>query len=514
MARRAVAASFVLGSVALVLGQGVLSQGCTQDFGTFDTSGGGEPGTTTSSTPSSSSSGTPTSTSPSSSSGAADGGGGAGGDGGAGPAPASTGSGGTGGTGGAPQCEPGDSCDDGEPCTTDSCVDGSCVNDPIGAGTMEPGYVDDPEDCVIRECDGDGSGAEVADDDDDPPEEAEACAERVCDGMNIADGDPIREGMACGPDPLICTDGVCVGCDDETDCPTPPGACEVAICDDDGACGSELTDADPADGNLNDCRTPTCDGISANITFVADGAQTPADKPCGNGICTGMTPGFDDAGEGNACTVGTGVCDADGDNAACVACIDDSPTAADSGCSGQTLHCDDSGTPVCKRCIPDGTLPDLGCAAGTTVCDPDANAGSGGCVTCLQNGATAVGCTNPANDVCEEAAGAGTCFDVCYDDGNFEADGRDPGCATDALPACNEATQACQQCVTAANDSPDCRPNARGRDCRAGGVCGCDNQNDCMDSDFGDDCIANVCGCDNDDDCGGGTCDIPTNRCN
>ena len=391
-------------------------------------------------------------------------------------------------------------CDDLKLCTTDTCDAGFCSHVNLSNGTLEPGYVDNAEDCVIRACDGDGNGAEVADDDDDPPEDADACAERVCDGTSIVDGDPINEGLPCGPDPLVCTDGVCVGCDDPTDCPTPPGACQVATCDIDGACGADIINNDPADPDLKDCRTPTCDGVSPDITFVTDAAQTPDDIACGVGMCNGMTPGFTPVGTGNACAVGNGVCDGDASGASCVECVDDQATATDSGCANPATQCDESGAPVCKRCIVDAAAVDLGCTAGTAQCNPAGNAGAGECVDCYNSGGQAIGCTDPATDQCEEAPGAGTCFDVCY---NVDP-GADPGCIDPALTNCNEAGQVCQECTA----DGDCTTNKNGDDCRNAGStkCGCNSFNDCNNSLQGHLCNhtgSTECGCDALSDCSG-----------
>jgi len=505
MARRAFAASFVLGSLALVVGQTATTQGCTQDFSTFDASGGGD-SAPTSSVVSSSSTGPGPSSSGQSTTTTGPGGGDGGGDGG-GPT-TSTGDGGSGGagggtgggTGGAPACETPEQCNDDNLCTTDTCDAGTCSNIELADGTIEPGYVDVPTDCVTRECSA-GVGAEVADLDDDPPEDAVACRERVCNGTNVADGDPIREGLSCGPDPQVCVAGVCTGCDDAADCPTPAGACEVATCVA-SACGSDFTDVDPVDGNTADCRTPTCDGAAPNILFVADSAQTPPNVACGIGMCNGMTPELDPVGEGTDCAVGSGVCDGDGDDATCVQCVDDSAAGSDSGCSGQTQQCDDSGTPVCVRCIPGGATPELGCNPGALICNPDGNAGEGECVDCFNSGGEAIGCADPDTDECNEAAGAGQCFNVCF---NVDP-GADPGCATASLPNCNEGGQVCQECTAPG----DCAANINGNLCNqtTNTECGCSGAIDALScliggvgSSQGTQCVSGACGCSGTTDC-------------
>lgn len=483
MARRALTASLVLSPFAVALAM----QGCTQDFGTFDPTGAGGADTPTTTTSGDSTTATTTGSSPTT----------------------TTGPGG--GAGGGTPCEDASECNDGEPCTTDACEGGFCTNTPVEDGTLEPGYVDDTTDCVVVTCVG-GTGVEGADEDDDPPEDALACAERVCDGTSIVDdpSQPIRDNEPCGESPLVCTDGLCVGCDDAADCPQPPGACQVPICDDDGVCGAEVTDEDPDDEVDDDCRTPTCDGVSADIVFVADEDQTPTDTACGVGTCTGMTASVERLDAGEDCNIGDGVCDGDGTGAgSCVECVNDSATGTDAGCGGPRPHCDDSGVPNCVECIPGGATPHLGCNAGTPICDPTGNGGNGDCVVCYDDGTQAVGCADPGTDQCDEAPGGGECFDVCY---NVDP-GADPGCDDPALPHCAEGPQACRECT----QQSDCAGNPSGTLCNQDGntTCGCaggTNSAQCTDSPRGDDCIAGACGCNDDDDCPG-DCDTDTGVC-
>lgn len=529
----------------------LVAASCTQDFGTFDPAGSGG------SAPTSSSVGSPTS---STSSGTSDGGGpsatttttttSVGTGGGEGGATTGTGGagGGTGGSGGAPPtCELPTDCDDGEPCTTDSCVAGDCANAFLGDGTVEPGYVDDPLDCVTRVCDG-GTGVEVDDEDDDPPDEA--CREVVCVGGEPTPGDPINEGDSCGDDPLVCESGVCVGCTTDGECPDPLAACLVGDCLPDSTCGEMRTTVDPPDTTAGDCSRPNCDGTSDDPILEEDATDEPNDGECGVGACDGMSPIQNPAPPGTACSSGGTVCNGmvAGDTA-CVVCTVDGGTTY--GCEGVDPACDEAaagGEGACVECLDDGDctvgvcdtdarqcveclddgdctgevcdtlaqvcvecLDDLDCT--DEVCDTDANVcveclddldctvgacdtTASVCVECVDDGDCTVGVCDTGPNVCVECLDSGDCAaGVCDTDINSceacasnNANGSDLGCGNGLDPVCNETDRTCGGC---ADDDLNCTDNTRGHDCRAGGQCGCQNVNDCP---IGTTCSGNVCG--------------------
>jgi Cys-rich repeat protein len=492
VARRALSASLVLSPFAVALAM----QGCTQDFSTFDPTGGGGTDAPTSTTgePSSTTTSGPTTTTT------------GGGEGGA------TTSGPGGGAGGPPtECTTPSDCDDGELCTTDECVGGTCSNTPLEDGTVEPDYVDDPLDCQIRLCEG-GVGVDASDDDDDPQDEA--CRAVDCQGGAPTPGDPINEGETCGSNPLECQDGVCTGCANDGQCPDPIEECLVAECNGDGTCGSTPTDADPLDDDPDDCRMPTCDGSGAEPIFVADASDTPPDGICGVGACNGMTPTQDPAAAGTACASGGAVCDGSVSGAtACVVCTVDGGTTY--GCGGPTPVCDttaNGGEGVCVGCLIDGDCgADEVCDTATDTCvgcvdDGDCDAGevcdaaTDTCVGCVDDGDCDGGICDTTSNTCVECLDDGDCpgqvcdpdtnqCEDCYSDG---AAGTDPGCESDdgLDPVCNEGNRTCGGCTVDA----DCADNERGTDCRSGGQCGCQNNNNCLhDEAAGPTCSSNVC---------------------
>jgi hypothetical protein len=512
VARRAVAASFVLGSLAL-LGQG-LTQGCTQDFSNFDGSGGNDPtgpasqsstgpGTPTSS--SSSGSGNPTTTT------------GAGGDGG-GPTSTSTGGGAGGGTGGG--CVDASDCDDDNPCTTDACDDDVCENLPVDDGPI--GGVDDPEDCRNHECLA-GEEIDEPDNTEDPTDANPPCELTICAG-GAPTPENAAEGTECGPAPQECDgDGTCRGCDPEgpdSQCGDAT-ECSAPTCDDDETCNPGFLDdatvlPDPVDG---DCQRDECPGDNVNAQSVADDTDVPANLPCASAACDDGGAEFTRLDEGDSCLGQVGVCDGLGNLAAnCKTCRDTAGGAGtDAGCSAGAPICDElgnSGAGVCRVCnnTMGGGGTDLGCPDTDQVCDP---AGIGTCVDCYtEGGGTVVNCVS--GEVCEPV-GLGSCS-TCYDEG---AGVTDAGCEDDT-PACDEGTDTCEECQDAGdcagNDNGticsnaggttcgcnavgDCSTSNRGRICRNGAgddFCGCNAIGDCAGIAGADSCAGNICLCDGD----------------
>ncbi len=505
MARRALAASFVLGSLAVVVGQGALTQGCTQDFSTFDASGGGDPGPSSSS-PSSSSTGGPSSTSSqsSTSTSTSTGEGGQGG----GTTVTSGGGGGSdqGGAGGG--CTTPAECDDGNVCTDDDCVAGSCAHVPVGDGPV--GGTDDPEDCRNHECN-DGVETDVADDTEDPADANPPCELTICAG-GAPTSDFANPGTVCGDAPQECDGaGICVGCD-----PAPPdnecGAdtlCSQPSCVDPGVCEPGFLDAsenltDTIDG---DCQKPECPGNNVNPVNVADNGDEPADLPCATGSCSAGSPTFTRLLAGVSCIGQTGVCDGAGNLAAnCKTCRDTAGGAGtDAGCSGGAPICvegDAGGLGVCHECLDtgSGSNDDLGCAS-ADVCDATAGGGVGRCVGCY-GGGTPVNCA--AGQVCRDAD------ETCADCADTAMGSADAGCANASFPACDESGSAgvgtCKEC----QDDPDCATRPEGHLCNqnSSSECGCSGGNDaasCVGSPRGTRCQSSTaCGCNggaNSNDC-------------
>ncbi|MEM9557543.1 MAG: carboxypeptidase regulatory-like domain-containing protein [Acidobacteriota bacterium] len=184
------------------------------------------------------------------------------------------------------------SCDDGNPCTSDRCENGSCVHDPVADGTT----CDDGSGC--------GEGVCMAGSCDLTPlmDDGAACD----DGDACTQTDTCQAGACVGEDPLECDDGnectddTCepaFGCDfvnntapcDDGDLCTlddacADGACMAGMpkeCDDDDVCS--IDSCDPATGDCTTEVDPGMDGMSCG-----DGSMC-GDSLCVMGVCEDQT---------------------------------------------------------------------------------------------------------------------------------------------------------------------------------------------------------------------------------
>ena len=441
-------------------------------------------------------------------------------------------------------------CDDGDPCTADSCDDAlGCVNAPVCAasdrcvqglcfavtGCIQDGECDDVLACTSDTCqDGACINLPRCDDEDD-------CTADSCDpttGACSHDPAPL-EGAACtsdDPEPCIayaCAAGACAaagpvpcddgnpctadGCDPVFGCVTPPDA---AICADN-----------------NPCTVDTCDPVNG---CSSDPLECPIGELCALGVCisevqcsgTEDCPASDDACVPTVCTAGFCVpepveC---GDDNICTtdACVEgscentfrvddpcddeDDCTSADrcdvaaGSCVGDSVDCDDQ-----DACTVDGCAADGGCSH-TPLCVAGEVCVDGGCypiVGCSDDAECAD--TSPCtDDSCVSAA----CVNVpaCDDD--------NPCTAND----CDEGTGACSFDPNPA-DGAACDPDAVDRchayacddgACVAGAPVGCDDFNSCTtdlcDATAGCFAVPDAAACDDQDPCTVDVCD-PVNGC-
>jgi hypothetical protein len=153
------------------------------------------------------------------------------------------------------------SCDDDDPCTTDTCVEGECVNTPIDCPSDDPCLIGA---CVGGECE--FSPNEGADCDD-----GDACTEN--DQCN-AQGECVGEPIIC-PVGQACIDGECVGCVGGTCANLPFG------CDGDPGCVCFITTE-----NTGFChRGEPCAGLQTCETS-AD-CTDPSHPACSTATCCG-----------------------------------------------------------------------------------------------------------------------------------------------------------------------------------------------------------------------------------
>lgn len=279
------------------------------------------------------------------------------------------------------------SCDDGNVCNSDSCVNGVCA-----APAPKPGDCDDATVCNGHETCGNGqcnSGPAPNCNDD------KVCTVDSCDAVDGCQHVPKEAGVGCDDD------DICNGiskCDGGTEC--IPGT--PRDCDDNNPCTDDL--CDPVDGckyvnNTDDCSdndlctlvdkcsggecvgsgTPNCDDNQPctldtcdpakqclheplpNFTECDDENGCTTDSECIAGKCQGT--GGETCDDGNPCTKPTcsvlsGCTYPNDDGAACVfdACHVNSSCQDGECTAGELVKCDDNNV-----CTEDTCDPETGC---------------------------------------------------------------------------------------------------------------------------------------------------------
>ncbi|MEE8310941.1 MAG: hypothetical protein V3R77_01705, partial [Candidatus Binatia bacterium] len=328
-------------------------------------------------------------------------------------------------------------CDDGNPCTDDSCdADGGCMN-VVNVAPCDDGDACTTEDvCSQGRCTG---GVPPECDDNNP------CTDDSCEAtggcMNVVNATPCDDGDACTTGDA-CVDGTCAGL-------------EVALCD----------DGDP-------CTTDRCDATSGCASAPLDCSLL--DTDCGQGVCEPSA---------GICVPGPPVGAACNDGDACTADVCD-PVQ---GCATTPVSCDDGDVCTVETCQPatgcvsaplDCSLLDAACVVG--VCE----AVGGVCVAAAVEGE---GCSSSSCDTdvaCDDAdactvdtcSAAGDCTNaavVCDDGDACTADACDAiaGCVFEPVSCedgdpCTEDTcdaqAGCTRATTACDDGVACTVDACG----------------------------------------------------
>ncbi|MSQ83364.1 MAG: hypothetical protein EXR77_10840 [Myxococcales bacterium] len=378
-------------------------------------------------------------------------------------------------------------CDDGNPCTTgDSCANGKCTTgDPLASCKCTTNA-----DCAAKEdgslCNGtlfcDKSNASptckvnpttvvVCDDSADSGCAKNTCADKLGSCSMVA----VADGKACNADNNACTSG--------DQCKV--GSCAagtVQVCDDKNPCTDDS--CDPATG---------CVGLANQATCDADtNPCTPIDLCASKGCTPGQAKACDD---GNPCTADA--CDPQSGQCTTTAqsgsCSDGNPCTLNDVCAaaackaGAAQVCDDGN--ICTTDSCDTTGGTCTAAAKTGPCsDGNACTSSDSCAngSCQPGKATlcddASVCTNdscnPTTGTCSFAAISGACSDnnACTVGDSCVAGGCQPGansvcsdnngCTSDS---CNPADGLCVYAPTKAqcDDKNEC---TAGEACN-GGVC-------------------------------------------
>ncbi len=370
-------------------------------------------------------------------------------------------------------------CDDGNPCTKDSCAPATGCAHAIVAGPCDDGSACTLNDkCINGEC----VPGPLADCNDGNPCTTDTCdpatgcahgnSNDACDDKNACTtGDHCEAG--------VCVYGGLVNCDDGNVCTTdscdPKQGClhllNTAPCDDEDLCttgdhchlGECISSGTLScnDGNL--CTDDACLPASgclfeANDVLCDDGNACTTVDQCFGGQCKGsVSPDCDD---GNPCTVDT--CNPE---EGCVhgnsndACNDGNACTANDQCAGGECQ---PGTPVdCddgNLCTDDSCNPQSGCVHADNdaacndgnACTSNDHCASGECdgapVQCNDGNA----CTN---DVCEPDTGclyipitpccgngAKEAGEECDDGNTVPGDGCDATCHTENVSGCADGT--------------------------------------------------------------------------
>ena len=384
---------------------------------------------------------------------------------------------------------PGKVCDDGNPCTTDSC-------DPASGCTKT---ADDG-----KACDADGDACTTAD----------HCVGATCTvgKMVVCDNSNVCSKVTCDA-----VSGKCVGkavqqgapCDDGTVC-TQADHCQ------DGECTGKIVSCD----DNNPCTGDACDAKTGCASTNLDGIACDDDNPCtvGDlckvGLCAKGAAKLCEAGAAcvsGSCNLTGGKCDYK-NKAAGVSCNDGDACTEKDGCSdgtcqGQALNCDDA-----NPCTNDSCDNKLGCVHvnnASPCSDGDACTQSDNCAAGL--------CVPGVAKVCEDN-------NLCTADTCNKTTGN---CVFDALAMngtpCDDSNVCtlgdnCKSGICAVGIAKDCNDNNLCTDdlCDKGKGCNpnfnskaCDDGNACTKDDicqFGD-CEGKVAGCSDGNVCTDDSCE-------
>ncbi len=224
-------------------------------------------------------------------------------------------------------------CDDSNDCTADDCVDGACVNTPVGDGTgCDDGlFCTDGDTCTGGMCSGPALDCSALDDD---------CNVGVCnEDIDACEGAPMAEFTVC-EDGLFCTVGD--ACDANGSCvagvDSPcTGDCDASCDEVNRECTLAVEGTPCTDNGLFCDGAETCDVLGACVS---------AGDPCGSGQCAACN-------ETDHCIIDEGAnCD---DN---IACTGSDLCQADGSCMGTP---DDNECGVGETCRPDCFTAATGC---------------------------------------------------------------------------------------------------------------------------------------------------------
>lgn len=351
-------------------------------------------------------------------------------------------------------------CNDGNPCTQDSCDlgQGVCSFTPLN-GVSTPGVAQKSGDCHVQIC-VDGKDTDSPDDSD-LPVTATDCDEELCTN-GIATNPPLALDVSCGAskDQYCDGAGACGACNIPTHCPGLDNDCQGRSCIA-HVCGITfspmLTPRAASFQTSGDCKVVVCDGAGAS---AAQPAVDDTDKPvdgnlCTKDICTDGTPTNPSEPEKTPCDVNK-ACNATGQ----CGCTPKTCSALGKTCGTVTDDC--FVTQSCDTETKNGTETDVDCggAAGScstrcalgNQCNVNSDCGSGFCAdgVCCN---VACGPTDSCRS-CNQAGSLGTCSMVTTGDDSDSCDPMTRTCSATGVcllktgqPCTNDAACASNSCT-------------------------------------------------------------------
>ncbi|MEZ4328541.1 MAG: Ig-like domain-containing protein [Polyangiales bacterium] len=323
-------------------------------------------------------------------------------------------------------------CDDGNPCTTDSCSGNNCQNTTVAEGATG--------DCTGGDvCSGAPSNVCVACTDNSAMGTDAGCTGAAPHCRETGLGSPTCEvcldtslgtDLGCSSGAPFCVAGLggnmCVGCLSAADCSDgndctadvcaagiclnpaigPGATCTAGVCDGAGVCEGCLDNGGGTDTGCT-AASPNCIGASGSRQCVecvnagdCDDSVACTTDACVTNNCVNTSVAVGNVG---ACTGGD-VCSGPSSDM-CVACADTDTgnTGTDAGCMAAAPFCDSVGGVSCEVCVDAGAGTDPGCDVAT----PNCVVGMGGaneCVSCTLN----TDCDD-GNECTDDVCGAGMC---------------------------------------------------------------------------------------------------------
>ncbi|MEM7449618.1 MAG: hypothetical protein AAF355_15390 [Myxococcota bacterium] len=184
------------------------------------------------------------------------------------------------------QAKTGDACNDGNACTSeDTCLQGICR----GEGTVSCGTSANP--CVAVTCQPESGCVEVFVEDGTSCADADLCSgAEVCSDGECIEGAPVAcdDGIACTSDSCDPNTGGCVSTADDAACTAEANG----SCDPDNGCQYPLCNATNCADDTGSCTVASCAGDQCVRTSLCSDSET-----CCGGECVSL--GCDD---GNPCT--------------------------------------------------------------------------------------------------------------------------------------------------------------------------------------------------------------------